>query len=338
VTTEQARTAAKKLLAAAALGQDPQGERSERRDKDRLSLRSVIDEYLHAKEMQVRANTFVGLRRYLTGPYFKPLHGMPIDTVARKDIAACLVRIARKNGAASAGRARSVLHAFCLWAMQMGYIEQQHNPVIGTIKPKQVGARDRVLTDVELATVWRTCGDDDHGRIVRLLILTGCRRQEIGGMQWSEFDIERRTWTLPRERSKNGRPHTLPLSTMAWNIIAAVPRLIDRDLLFGVYAAGGFTAWATNKTVLDARLGDAVAPFTLHDLRRSAATGMADIGIAPHIIETILNHQSGHKAGMAGIYNRSSYEREVRAALALWGDHVRALADGGERKVLPFPA
>lgn len=120
VSAEQARTAAKKLLAAAALGQDPQGERSERRDKDRLTVRGVVDEYLRAKKTAVRANSFVGLQRYLTGPYFKPLHGLAIDTLTRKDIAACLVHITRKNGDASAGRARSVLHAFCLWGMQMG--------------------------------------------------------------------------------------------------------------------------------------------------------------------------------------------------------------------------
>jgi integrase len=331
---DAARAAAKKVLAAVALGEDPQSDRADRRGKDRLSVRSVIAEYLEAKRAQVRANSFTGLQRYLTGPYFRSVHALPVDMVTRKDLAACLVHIARKNGAASVGRARSVLHAFAVWCMQMGYIE--HNPVIGTIKPKQVGARDRVLTDVELAAVWHACGDDDYGRTVRLLILTGCRRQEIGGMRWSELDAEGGTWTLPKERSKNGRAHAMPLPAAAWNIINAVPHMAGRDQLFGINAAAGFTAWAVNKSALDARLGDVVAPFTLHDLRRSAATGMADIGIAPHVIEEILNHASGHKRGVAGVYNRSIYEREVRAALALWADHIRALVDGDRRKVLSF--
>jgi integrase len=167
-----------------------------------------------------------------------------------------------------------------------------------------------------------------------LLILTGCRRQEIGGMFWSELDVERGTWTLPKERSKNGRAHTLPLPAMAWSVINAVPRIASRDHLFGVRAGSGFTAWAANKTALDQRLGDTVAPFILHDIRRSVATRMADVGVQPHIVEQILNHQSGHKAGPAGIYNRSSYEREVRIALALWADHVRTLITGGERRVV----
>jgi integrase len=329
-----ARAAAKKVLAAVALGEDPQADRADRRDKDRLSASGVIAEYIEAKRAQVRANTFTGLQRYLTGPYFKPLHALPIDTVSRKDIAACLVRIARTNGAATAGRARSVLHAFIVWCMQMGYVE--HNPVIGTAKARSAGARDRVLNGTELAAVWRACGDDDHGRVVRLLILTGCRRQEVGGLRWSELDAKRGIWALPKQRAKNARAHVLPLPAVAWNIINAVPKIAVRDQLFGVNAEDGFTAWATSKTALDRRLGDAVASFTLHDLRRSVATGMADLGVAPHVIEQILNHQSGHKRGVAGIYNRSSYERETRAALALWADHVHTLVEGGERKVIAF--
>jgi integrase len=219
--------------------------------------------------------------------------------------------------------------------MQMGYIE--HNPVIGTVKAKQAGARERVLTDAEIAAVWRACGDDDHGRIVRLLILSGCRRQEIGGMCWSEFDLERGTWTLPKARAKNQRAHTLPLPALAWNIINAMPKLAGRDQLFGVNADDGFTAWAMNKRALDQRLGDNAEPFTLHDLRRSAATRMADLGVQPHIIEAVLNHRSGQRAGVAGIYNRSTYEREVRAALVLWAEHVRTLVEGGGRKVIAFP-
>ena len=112
--------------------------------------------------------------------------------------------------------------------------------------------------------------------------------------------------------------------------------MAHRDHLFGV-RGDGFRAWADGKAALDKRLGDTVAPFVLHDIRRSVATGMADIGVQPHIIETILNHQGGHKRGLAGIYNRSSYQREVKAALALWEDHVRALVEGGERVIVPLP-
>jgi integrase len=191
-----------------------------------------------------------------------------------------------------------------------------------------------VLSDSELAAIWRACKDDDYGRIIRLLILTAARRAEIGGIAWSEIDLERGTWTLPAERSKNGRAHTLPLMPVALDIIKSVPQMVSRDQLFGARSQDGFASWDKGKTALDQRSG--VTNWTPHDIRRSVATRMADIGIAPHIIEQILNHQSGHKRGPAGIYNRSSYEREVRAALALWEDHIRTLIEGGERKIVAF--
>ena len=218
-----------------------------------------------------------------------------------------------------AGRARATLSAFYVWAMQAGIVEA--NPVIGTAKPKESPSRDRVLSDAELAAIWKACGDDDHGRCIKLLVLTGCRRQEIGGIAFPEFNFEQGTWTLPAGRSKNGRAHTLPLLPAMLAIIKAVPRMASRDQLFG-QRANGFTAWSRGKAVLDARSG--VKNWTTHDLRRTVATRMADLGVQPHVIEQILNHQSGHKAGPAGFTIESNYEREVRSALALWHDHSAA--------------
>jgi integrase len=340
LSAEQARAAAKKVLAAAALGQDPQADRIDRRGKDQHSFRSVVEEYLKAKQPNVRPRTFVESLRYLTGGYLKPLHGMPVDTITRKDIAGRLTVIMRESGNVTAARVRAVLNAFYVWAMQMGYVEQ--NPTIGTIKPKDFEGRSRVLVEDkdkgrpdELGPIWRACGDDDHGRCVRLLILTGCRRQEVGSMRWSELDADAGTWTIPAARAKNGREHTLPLPPLAWQIINSSPHIAGRDYLFGIRSQG-FKSWADGKAELDKRLGDTVAPYVLHDTRRSVATGMANLGVQPHIIETILNHQGGHKRGVAGVYNRASYGREVKAALAMWADYVRALAEGGERKVLAF--
>lgn len=336
LSAEKARTAAKKVLAAVTLGKDPQADRAERRSKDQLSMRAVVDEYLAAKAATLRPRSLFEFKRYLAGPrYLKPLHSTPIDKIGRKDIAARLVAITRESGSITAAHIRTVMNAFFSWCMQMGYVES--NPTIGTIKPQDSEPRERVLTDTELAAVWcASGGDDDHSRIIRLLILTGCRRQEIGGMRWSELDAERGLWVLPGERSKNKKPHTLPLPPLAWDIINSVPRMANRDYLFGVRAEG-FRAWAQYKRALDQALGDAVGSWTVHDLRRTTATKMADLGIAPHVIEQILNHQSGHKSGIAGVYNKSSYEREVRAALLLWSDCVRALAEGGERKVVALP-
>jgi integrase len=157
-------------------------------------------------------------------------------------------------------------------------------------------------------------------------------------MRWSEIDMDMGTWTLPAARSKNKRAHTLPLPQMALDIIAAIPRMVGRDQLFGQRAAHGFTHWGQGKQALDQRLAGKAGQWRLHDLRRTCATRMADIGVQPHIIEAVLNHYGGHRAGVAGVYNRSPYEREMKAALALWAEHVRALVEGGEKKILPLRA
>jgi integrase len=130
------------------------------------------------------------------------------------------------------------MSTFFVWAMTRGICDA--NPVIGTAVPEVGKSRERVLSDDELAAVWRACKDDDHGRVVRLLILTGCRRQEVGGMAWSEIDLERGLWKLPAARSKNKRAHELPLMPMALDVINAVPRVLTRDHLFGARSGNGF--------------------------------------------------------------------------------------------------
>jgi integrase len=330
-----AREEAKKVLGRVALGEDPSADRSERRAKDALTLRSQAAEFLAAKKSELAESSLGEATRYLTGPkYFGPLHSKPLDSIALRDVAARIVVIQRECGDGAAARARGALTNFFTWAMRMGLCSA--NPCIGSINP-EVTARDRVLSFEEIARVWAACAADDYGRIVRLLILLGARREEIGGLAWSELDLDapQPTWTLPAERSKNGRAHTLPLMPMALAIIRSVPRRVARDVLFGERAAQGFTSWGKGKAALDRRC--AVENWRLHDTRRSTATLMADVGVAPHIVEQVLNHRSGHKAGIAGIYNRSNYQREVRAALALWEDHVRSLVDGGERKIIPLP-
>ena len=139
------------------------------------------------------------------------------------------------------------------------------------------------------------------------------------------MDLARRVISLPGERTKNGRPHEIPMSPFVLSILSVQPK--GSPYLFG---RRPFGAWSRDKRRLDARLGDTVRPWRLHDLRRTAATGMADIGIGPHIIEQILNHQSGHKSGVAGIYNRSSYAVEKAAALVRWDEHVASIVGGDD--------
>ena len=245
MSTEMARAEAKRVLGKVALGGDPAGDRTDRRGKDRQTFDTVAAEYLIQAEKRLRPRSFDETERYLTGTYFEPLHIIPIDRITRKDVAARLVSIINKNGGPAASRAKVALSAFFTWAMKTGIVEV--NPVINTIEPEGSVPRERVLSDRELAAIWRACGDDDYGRIVKLLTLTGCRRGEIGGMCWSEFDVGNGMWTLPAERAKNKRALVLPLPPAAWQIVESVPQIVDRDQLFGVRSDVGFRPGIASK-------------------------------------------------------------------------------------------
>jgi integrase len=335
LNAEQAHAAARKILAKVELGEDPQGDKAKQRTDGKLTVRALVEEYIADRRPELRPKTLRDTTSYLVGSYFKPLHSMAIEKVTRRDVAACLTRIKREHSPIVAATARAKLSAFFVWCLRQGYVE--HNPTIGTEQLRRAVSRERVLSDAELAAIWNACDNDEYGKVVRLLILTGCRRAEIGDMCWSEIDLDKGTWTLPAKRSKNGRAHTLPLMPLMRTILDAVPQMVGRDQLFGL-RSHGFANWGEGKRALDQRLGDRVRPWVLHDIRRTAATGMANLSTQPHVIEAVLNHHSGHRAGVAGTYNRSPYEREVRNALATWHDHLRALVEGGERKVLTYPA
>jgi integrase len=341
VTAAQALERARKLLAKVELGEDPQAEKRERTANDKLTFRKVAGDFIEHKETEsLKPATVRMLQSYLLGPsgkrakkegiqpYLKPLHALPIDQIARKDVAARLLHVAKQHGPQVASALRGAMSNLFTWAMQMGLTEA--NPVIAAFKPKPPSrGGKRVLKDDELAAIWKAVGDDDYGKIVKLLILTGCRRNEIGGMRWTEFAEDFSTWALPGARSKNKMSLMLPVTEMMADIIEAIPQRYGIDALFG---KNGFTKWEIGKSALKLDLG----PWKIQDIRRSVATGMGNLGIQPHVIEAVLNHQSGSKSGVAGIYNKSPYEREVRDAMLRWCDHIRTLVEGGEHKVVPF--
>jgi integrase len=333
LTKAQARDLARKRLAEVVQGRDPAADKQQDRKDRKFTLGVIVADYLDVKRTQVRANSFNEIARYLTDTW-QPLHGIPINAITRRDIAHELGKMTRKNGSTTAARARSALSTFYAWAMGEGLAES--NPIIGTNKPAQPPARERVLSDAELAAIWNGAPEYNYGRIVKLLILTGCRREEIGGLKWSEVDTDRHVIQIPGERTKNHRAHELPLSDLAWSII---PERNDDEFVFGhERGRAGFTGWSRGKADLDERLGQSVKEkWRLHDARRTVATRMADLGVMPHVIEAVLGHYSGHKAGVAGIYNRALYEKQVREALLMWSNHVRAVVEGGERKVLHIP-
>jgi integrase len=268
----------------------------------------------------LRART-IRISAYHLTKLWRALHKVPLGAIGRQVVAAHLRSIAGDNGRASANRARSTLSAMFAWAIGEGLCEV--NPVIGT-NTLDEKPRERVLSDMELAAIWKACPDADYGRIVKLLMLTAQRREEIGALRWSEIDFDAKLITLPSTRTKNGRPHEIPLSDSAVAVLEGCIR--HRDLVFGARGKNGLAGWHDGKTALDNACG--VKDWTLHDLRRTAATRMADIGVQPHIIEAVLNHVSGHKAGVAGTYNRSVYANEKRAALDAWANHLRVIISG----------
>jgi integrase len=332
ISPAKALVEADKLRSKVILGGDPQGEKKTQREKDKTTFGGTVKDFLDMKSG--RPNTLRMLRGYLEKKA-KPLHSTSIARITRTDISALVLRVQKASGAPSAGCMRAALSSLFAWAMMMGYVEA--NPVIGSYEPPKTAKGDRVLSAAtskdrpgrELIAIWNASGDNDYGRIVKLLILTGCRANEIGGMQWPEFDFEAKTWTLPANRAKNHTALTLPLTPLMESIIRSKPKRFGIDYLFGPRRSG-FTRWSNAAKVFDTL---DLRPWRLHDVRRSVATGMADIGIAPHIIETILNHISGHKAGPAGIYNRSTYTEEVREAMTRWSEHIGGLVGGNVTKL-----
>jgi integrase len=184
-------------------------------------------------------------------------------------------------------------------------------------------ARERCLSDDELGAVWRaSLSLGEYGAIVRLLILTGQRRSEIAEMTWSEIDLAAKVWTLPAARAKNGRMHSVPLSDAA----LAILENFSAGAGLNVFAPVSFSR---EKAQLDAastiRADSTLPPWCIHDLRRTCASGMAALGVPPHVVEAVLNHKSGVIRGVASVYNRYSYAAEKRSALELWAAHVAGL-------------
>lgn len=337
LSLREARIKAGRIVADARDGKDPHEDRAAAKARAADTLGALVKIYLErrAKPRQ-RTRTFVEVERYLSR-YWAPLHAQPVDSLTRRDIATRLEEIRVAHGGIAANRARTYLNACLAWGMKQGLAE--HNPVIGTEAPAEERRRDRVLSPAELVAVWNA-GEDrgEFGTIVRLLALTGARRNEIAGLRWSELDLDRALWTLPADRSKNGREHEVPLSRQALALLGARERI--GEFVFGRGGRAPFSGYSRSKERLDEALGEAVAPFVMHDIRRSVVTHMVEIGIAPNVVEACINHLSGHKGGVAGIYNRASYREPKQAALQAWADHLQALIDGREpaSNVVALPA
>jgi integrase len=245
--------------------------------------------------------------RYLRRDW-QMLHARPLTAVTRQEVAGHLLAMREERGAVSVNRARMALSGFYSWCIAHGLAE--HNPVAHTYAAPEP-SRDRVLSLVEMRRVYSAAGQlGEFGVIVRLLQLSAARCQEVGSMQWQEVDLERSTWTLPPGRSKSSRPQVRPLSEAAVDLLLSVPT--RRQWLFG---RQGFTSWGYGKRKLDALVR--LAPYRLHDLRRSAATLMAEeLDVPDRVISALLGHTSGGKVFRT--YNRAEHLAAQRQAAEGW--------------------
>jgi integrase len=352
MSLKDARIKAGGIVNGARDGKDALAERERTKAKAAETFGALVATYLArgAKPRQ-RPRTYAETERYLDR-YCADLHGHPVDALTRRDVAGKLEAIRDAHGPGAARKARIYISGCYSWAMRRGLVDA--NPVIGTeAEPER--PRDRVLTVNELRAVWQPCdGLGDFGAVVKLLMLTGQRRTEVAGLAWAEIDLDKALWTLPAERSKNGRQHEVPLPTQALALIQAQRKEEDRakrPYLFGRDGRNPFSGYSRAKARLDARIaeqqaerrlgrklrkgeapepGDSLEAWNLHDIRRSTVTHMAELGIDPHVIEAVVNHVSGHKGGIAGVYNKASYRPQKAAALQSWADWLEAKVEDRE--------
>jgi integrase len=316
-----ARKRAKDVLAARTLGHDPSAEKQEKRAQALETFAALLPRYLAVKQARLRPRSYVETERHLT-VHAKPLHHRPVADIDRRMVAVLITAIAEKSGPTAANSVRASLSGYFTWLAREGLVDS--NAVAFTNKADARGARARVLSDDELRDIWRAL-EGQYGDIVKLLTLTAARRAEIGDLSYDEVDLDAAEIRLPAARMKGGVAHVIPLSPAALAILTGRERN-GRGFVFGRGRAG-FGGWSSAKRALDACVAP-MDPWTLHDLRRTASTIMHDrLGIPPHVVEACLAHV-GHRAGVAGVYNKASYATEKRRALERWAAFIDEIVSG----------
>jgi integrase len=368
-----ARAAAAAVMGDVAKGLNPASVRKEaakaeraKRARNRLTLQVLIEDWnrLH----------LAGRRASYAAEAVRALHHAFVDALddAAEDLnRAAVVRtldaltrrhkrkdgdwVDKRMGAAMAGRTAAYGRAAFAWAVKRGMVSA--NPFAELPIGKSITKRERVLSDAEVAEIWKATGKAaaPYGTIVRLLILTGQRRGEVAGMAWGELSEDLLTWTMPGERTKNGTTHMVPLSEPARDLIrallhadaATVKQAIAERRTAGALVLPGavgtpFAGWSKAKAALDKAIAEARAeaaeksgviaaplvPWSVHDLRRTVATGLQRLGVRLEVTEAVLNHISGSRGGIAGVYQRHDWAAEKLAALDAWAAHVLAVAKG----------
>jgi integrase len=329
IDLKTARTLAAKALRRVAEGADVAREKIIARASQRDSVEHIVEEFLKRHVSLNRPRTAQETERLLRRHILPRWRGRLVHEITRRDVIDVLDLVVDDGAPIVANRVLAAVRKFFNWCLARDIL--QSTPCAGVKPPSQERARDRTLTDEELRLVWHAADKigGTFGPLVKLLALTGQRRDEIARMRWEEVDIENRLLTLPAARTKNDQPHQVFLSEAALAVLNSIPRVEGSPFVLttngGASPASGYSK---NKRRLDALLPADMPPWRLHDLRRTCASGMARLGINLPVIEKCLNHASGSFAGIVGVYQRHSFADEKRAALEAWGRHVDSLVSG----------
>lgn len=353
LSVDQARDQAKLAIELAAKGEPPSLVKAERKAvlaaESCNTFAAVRDEFLEKyrgrQNRRPAPRTLDEIRRVLNSELFSAWLDLPLTKITRRDVMDVLDVLIKREAEVMANRTLAYLSMLFNWALQREIINT--NPTEKIKKPGAERSRERTLALHELRAIWQATEPTQSNKgdlfacIVKILLLTGQRREEVGGMRWSELNFDTATWVLPTTRTKNKREHLVPLSPP---VVALLKTRYDEQAAMGLntdfvftsaQTAGSdkkpssFSGWSKSKERLDRRSG--IEKWTLHDLRRTLATRMAeDLSIAPHIIEAILNHVSGVRSGVAGTYNRALYLQERRDALNAWADYIQRVVDSEE--------
>ncbi|MEH6717679.1 MAG: tyrosine-type recombinase/integrase [Aurantimonas endophytica] len=345
-----ARNLARGVLRAVAEGGDPASEKKAARltekgepDYQRDLVETVVAEFIqrHVRPNN-RSSTAKETERLLSKEVLSAWRGRRIQDITKRDVLDLLDRIVDRGAEISANRTLAAMRRMFNWCIDRGILDV--SPCDRVRAPTVERPRDRVLSDEEIRLVWAASEKIGwpFGPMVQLLILTAQRRGEVAGLRWTEIDFDRKLWTIPKERSKNGLAHDVPLSSAAINVLHSAPVIAsDSGFVFTTTGRSVVSGNSRAKSRLDGAIREAVAaqkvsdaarttadlqPWTIHDIRRTAATGMAKLGVSLPVVEKLLNHSSGSFAGVAGVYQRHSFGDEKRAAVEAWGSYVGSLS------------
>ena len=329
VTLHQARVAAQKVFAAKLEGRDPA---AEKREAKRRVVADRVEDLLESFIAQhLSQNRSAGeVSRLLRREIGKAWTSKSIHEITKRDVVEVISAIEQRGAPVAANKTLKSIKTFLRWCVGRAVLDQ--SPADGVPLPTKEVARDRVLDDQELTQVILAAQKfgGPYGGIVELLALTGQRREEVARLSWEELDLKLRVWTIPKSRTKNAKVHVVHLCEQSIDVLKRARR--QGPLVFSLLGTKPFQEFSKAKSVLDQLSG--VSGWRLHDLRRTCVSGMARLGVAPHVADKILNHQSGTISGVAAVYQRHEFLAERRAALDLWGAHIgRLIGETHDRRM-----